>query len=652
MTAAETKLAELEDLEIQDLLQRVGDYLRDVQVAGLDAETVEYPELEAYRKEEGGVVDWISYGVAYASCLVHNNFPAGLTSPPRPDSFSFRWYQGELERLYVLCPPPVIQRVLFGSLGKLWRWEDPRRTGTWAAAYLLLWFHDLILFFPFAFLLYHLLTVRFFPPTTDELIRRITERRNRVKDATELGKQLKSSSVFGMAGQGVKGLWADVRGRLSRDDDEEEEKSIATCLGAGLMLGGGIAASGGMSSSPSDTFERLRSRSRASSCASLPTTACPTPPATSTLARGLGASAAVFSAPSTPTATQLPSLQPPLPQRIDVTDPSYDPARAKGGEEGDGTVSLYRLVRNLTAITGPHVLMWMDELADLLEMVKKHVLILHPLHPATVPVITRLSAVCLVLLLTPTWLIYKTLWLWLGIEVFVLWRLRELYPSCRRATLPYWLLLHGAPTDVEYALWSLKGRGTPLKGSKTIKKGNKVKDGRLRALSEVVKKGGKKALSRSGSETSLVALGKEEEVLGSFFALHDSKPGTLSLTSSAMHFIPFLRLRRFDKLASRISRRSKHSLEPDETADTVSIADSASIASSTVTGSTVSTREGCITILVDEVAGVGKETRMMALNGLLVTAKDGRTWRFTSVARRDDAFNKILSLSSTNWKPL
>ncbi|BGP09539.1 hypothetical protein JCM10049v2_005412 [Rhodotorula toruloides] len=645
-TAADAKLAELEDLEIQDLLQRVGDYLTDVKVAGLDAETVEYPEVEAYRKEEGGAVDWIGYGVAYMSCFVHNNFPAGLVGPPPPDSFSFRYFQGDLERLYVLCPPPVLQRLLLGSLGKIWRWEDPRRTGTWAAIYLFLWFHDLILFFPFAFFLYHLLSVRFFPPTTDELIRRIQERRNRAKDATELGKQLKASSVFGMAGQGVKGLWADVRGRLGREEEEEEERSIAAGLGAGLMLGG-MAASSGISSSSSNPIERVRSRSRSSSSASLPTTAPPTPPtppATSALARGLGASAAVFSAPSAPTTTRLPDLEPPPASRINVNDPDYDPARAKGGKEGDGNVSLYRLVRNLTTLLGPQVLMWTDEAADLAEMVKN--LILHPSHPSTVPIILRLSAICLTLLLTPPWLLYKSLWLWLAIEVFVLWRIRELHPSWRRATLPYWLLLHGAPTDVEYALWSLKGRSRPLKGSKTIKRaGRDVKDGRLRALSDAVKKGGK-ALSRSGSETSLVTLGKEEEVLGSFFALHDSKPGTLRLTSSAIHFIPSVRLRRFGKLAWRISRRSKSSSESDDGADTVSIA------SSTMTADTVSMSEGRIVILVDDVASVKKETRMMALDGLLVAAKDGRSWRFSSVARRDDAFNKILSLSSANWQPM
>lgn len=292
-------------------------------------------------------------------------------SPPPPTSFSFRRLQADLERLYVLCPPPVWQRVLLGSFASLWRWENPRRTGTWAVAYLFLWFHDLILLFPFAFFLYHLLTVRFFPPTTEELIRRAMERRNRAKDATELSKQLKASSVVGMAGQGMKGLWADVRERMSRGDDGEEV-SVAAGLGAGLVLGG-MAASSGLSSSSSDTFERMRPRSRSASTSS-PPSASATPPPSSTLARGLGASAAVFSAPSAPTATQLTTLQPPPSQRIDVTDPAYDPARASPeGTEGDENVSLYRLVRNLTTLMGPQVLLWADEVADLLEMVKKRV---------------------------------------------------------------------------------------------------------------------------------------------------------------------------------------------------------------------------------------------------------------------------------------
>lgn len=102
-----------------------------------------------------------------------------------------------------------------------------------------------------------------------------------------------------------------------------------------------------------------------------------------------------------------------------------------------------------------------------------------------------------------------------------------------------------------------------------------------------------------------------------FFALYDSKPGTLRLTSSAIHFIPSVRLRRFGKLASRISRRSKSSSDSDDAADTVSIA-------SSMTADTVSMSEGRIVILVDEVASVKKETRMMALDGLLVATKDGR----------------------------
>lgn len=85
-----------------------------------------------------------------------------------------------------------------------------------------------------------------------------------------------------------------------------------------------------------------------------------------------------------------------------------------------------------------------------------------------------------------------------------------------------------------------------------------------------------------------------------------------------MHFVPSRRLHRLGKLASRISRRPNNSSESDEAGET------ASIASSTLSADTVAVSEGRITILVDEIATVKKETRMMALEGLLVTAKDGQ----------------------------
>jgi len=62
----------------------------------------------------------------------------------------------------------------------------------------------------------------------------------------------------------------------------------------------------------------------------------------------------------------------------------------------------------------------------------------HPDHPSSLPVLLRLIAIFVVILLTPTWLRLKSIFGYLGVEFFVLWKLRELYPEWRRATMMQW----------------------------------------------------------------------------------------------------------------------------------------------------------------------------------------------------------------------
>lgn len=278
-----------------------------------------------------------------------------MIAPPPPTRFSFTRLRTDLERLYIICPPPVWQRLLLGSLSSLYRWENPRRTATWAAVYFALWARDLVLLFPFAFFLYHLLRARATPPTPEELLRRTQERRDRGRDAAELGKQLRLTSSFGFAGEGVKGLWSELRERVSRGDssdegdDGTEAKTLANALGANAAFAG--LASGGLE-------QRPRSASSASSVR--------TPAPTSSLARGLASSAGVLGAAGAPEQTQLGALRPA--RHLDVNDPAYDPARGPGG---DDSLSLYRLARNLAGLFGPQVELWLGELVDMLEMVKK-----------------------------------------------------------------------------------------------------------------------------------------------------------------------------------------------------------------------------------------------------------------------------------------
>ena len=160
------------------------------------------------------------------------------------------------------------------------------------------------------------------------------------------------------------------------------------------------------------------------------------------LARGLGSGAGVIGAAGAPTQVQLDGLRPDAgsgsdgdaASKAEVEDPEYDPAR--GGPQGDGELSLYRLVRHLVGLLGPQAMLWCAEAADVVEMVKN--VLTHPDHPASRAVAIRFALVCVALLVTPTWVVYKGIWLFLGVEVFVLWRVRELYPDWRRATISYW----------------------------------------------------------------------------------------------------------------------------------------------------------------------------------------------------------------------
>ena len=52
--------------------------------------------------------------------------------PPRED-FSLRCLRDDLSRFYVLCPPTIWQGFLLRDVARLYRWQDPVRTGKAAA---------------------------------------------------------------------------------------------------------------------------------------------------------------------------------------------------------------------------------------------------------------------------------------------------------------------------------------------------------------------------------------------------------------------------------------------------------------------------------------------------------------------------------------
>ncbi|GAA5864722.1 hypothetical protein JCM8547_008282 [Rhodosporidiobolus lusitaniae] len=635
--AVQQKLQHLEDQEIAQLLARVGGQLTELRVREelddgeeAEGEHFEWPTRDQFVHEEDGRTDWIAphpplsfprqctltfFLTSVPPSLL---LPASHSSSTQDRSFSLRTFRTTLERLYILLPPSSSTQFFFHTVAPLYRWDDPSKTGKCLGVYAALWWFDLLPTFPLILLIGALLRARLFPPSPVELLKQAEERRERTEEASELGRQLQSTAQsagrfgLGMAAQGLRGVWDDIR---ERGRSEEEEKSLMSGLGSGALLGGLAGLQG-------EAAERLRMRKKSAGAGA-----------------GMGTS---------------PLASPVQEKKEDAAE--KEPAKGPSGRTDD--VSLYRLAKNLSRSFGPQVQLWADDAVELGEGVKN--ILLHPHHPSVPPILLSLSALTLVLLLTPSWLLLKALWAYLGLEFFVLWTARERCPRYRRALMPWWWILHTAPTDAEYALWAVKqrskeGKGV-VRGSKTLKRQARAVDkdsggvreklnlrlphrfsSSISSLSSVT--------SPSPTSTSLTtpttAVGGEGEepddpILGTYFALHLSTPGHLLLTPSCLSFRPTRKLRHLGKLASRLSSPSSPSLD-----------DASSLTSWTGGSSYVAGSKEEVEIRVEDVRGVKKEGKWMGrVEGLVLETVEGMVFRFDNVAKRDECFNKLLSVTS------
>lgn len=376
-------LDDLEDFELAELVDRVGHRLTDVRVAeAADVRfRVEYPDREQYRRpaaaaDKPGKIDWLSYTAAYAACLATDWVPASLVEPATAaptraaaDDFSLRELRDELERTYVLLPPPVVQKLALAEFAALWQWHDPRKTGGALAAYLCLWYWDLLFLAPCLGITAALAKARFFPPSPEDLLELAQHRQARSRDARVLSKQLKSSNLYGVAGHGVKGLWQEIK---SRKRDREARSTQAASAAAATAEAAASAAAAAMGEEAEEALEDTAApvdpAATEDSEASAPASGTVTARPNGALSALLTSATPVLSAPAAGPATASATTE------AAVAGQDADPARAPGGKEGDGDVSLYRLSRNLMAAYGPTVVVWLGELNDVGERVKKCVL--------------------------------------------------------------------------------------------------------------------------------------------------------------------------------------------------------------------------------------------------------------------------------------
>jgi hypothetical protein len=92
----------------------------------------ELPSLSSFRDKTTGKTDYLAYAETWACSFADMRLPRDLITSSRPNKFSFSRTRTALERLYVLLPPVLIEKLLAGDLVKLYRWHDPIYTGKFA----------------------------------------------------------------------------------------------------------------------------------------------------------------------------------------------------------------------------------------------------------------------------------------------------------------------------------------------------------------------------------------------------------------------------------------------------------------------------------------------------------------------------------------
>jgi hypothetical protein len=211
--------------------------------------------------------------------------------------------------------------------------------------------------FPALLLIYFILYSRLYPPTPEQILANSADRTDRSREAAELSTQLKSTSRFGFAVEGAKGILSNLVERTS----SSEGGALAQGLGGSAILGGAV---GGLQLD-AEAVARAKKKGREAPPSAL---ARALVEGSSGIVGGVGALGLVR--PYTiqgrsPKPTQKPTPRsPPSPM-------TSEPSPVKTKKEPVGTTSLYNLVTELARVFGPPSQDLMTQGADMGEKIKK-----------------------------------------------------------------------------------------------------------------------------------------------------------------------------------------------------------------------------------------------------------------------------------------
>lgn len=179
---------------------------------------LQLPGRAKYRDSHTGKVDYLRFAEAWACTYADLHLPPDLLSTARPAKFSLSRTRVAVERLYVLVPPKLVEKLIAGDLVNLYRWVDPLRTAKWALGYLACWWHDQIPAAIFFFLIYQILKPQIWPPSPAEVRQQLLERRALSSEAKTIDD--------------------DHDKRSKRESTKRMSQSIASSVGIATMMSG------------------------------------------------------------------------------------------------------------------------------------------------------------------------------------------------------------------------------------------------------------------------------------------------------------------------------------------------------------------------------------------------------------------------------
>jgi hypothetical protein len=193
-----------DELEVERFLANFGKHVTNVRSSGVlvedPANSTYWPKKEDWKHSETGKLNVPGYLVTYLFSVL-GYIASGNSAHIQPSTsistedslgataeepFRIAALRANAERLYMTALP--MYEGTFASMRKVWRWDNKFTTALWSASYFSLWYRGLLMSGLFALMIWNVLSVRIFPPKPDAIRQMLREQHQRSRELQQAQK--------------------------------------------------------------------------------------------------------------------------------------------------------------------------------------------------------------------------------------------------------------------------------------------------------------------------------------------------------------------------------------------------------------------------------------------------------------------------------